>query len=46
MAREDHIVEPAAGAAFSLLRLSAWARCAGAAVLIAALWAAVYWALH
>jgi|BarGraIncu00222A_1022003.scaffolds.fasta_scaffold105076_2 hypothetical protein len=31
---------------FSLLRLSAFARLGGALALVAALWAAVYWALH
>jgi hypothetical protein len=29
----------------SILRLSAWERLAAVAVLIAALWAAVYWAM-
>jgi hypothetical protein len=33
-------------ASFSLLRLSAAARLGGALVLIAALWAAAFWALH
>lgn len=31
--------------AFSLLRLSALARCGGALIVIAALWAVVFWAL-
>jgi hypothetical protein len=31
--------------AFSLLRLSAHARCGGAMVVIAGLWAMVFWAL-
>ena len=31
---------------FSLLRLSAFTRVGGALVLVAALWASVYWALH
>jgi hypothetical protein len=31
--------------AFSLLRLSALARCGGAMVVIAGLWAMVFWAL-
>ena len=41
-----HSAKPASGAGFSLFRVSALARCAGAVVLIALLWAAVYWALH
>jgi hypothetical protein len=35
----------AAAPAFSLLRLSALARCGGAIVVIAGLWAMVFWAL-
>lgn len=31
---------------FSLLRLSAFERLAGAAAVVALLWASVYWALH
>lgn len=31
---------------FSLLRISAAQRAGGAAVLVALLWAAVFWALH
>jgi hypothetical protein len=31
---------------FSLLRLSAAQRCGGALIIIACLWAAVWWALH
>jgi len=34
-----------AGPAFSLLRLSALARCGGALIIVAALWAVVFWAL-
>ena len=34
-----------AAPAFSLLRLSALARCGGALVVIAGLWAVVFWAL-
>jgi len=30
---------------FSLLRLSALARCAGAVIVIAGLWGVVYWAM-
>jgi hypothetical protein len=43
-----HVHAPAAveGASFSLLRLSALERCLGALVLIACLWAGVYWALQ
>jgi hypothetical protein len=36
---------PAAAPSFSLLRLSALARLGGALVVIAALWATVFWAL-
>jgi hypothetical protein len=36
---------PATAPAFSLLRLSALARCGGAMVVIAGLWAMVFWAL-
>ncbi len=46
MAHDVHLAEPASGAGFSLFRISALARCGGALVLIALLWAAVYWALH
>jgi hypothetical protein len=46
MAHDDHSAKPALGPALSLFRLSALARCAGALVLIACLWGAVYWALH
>jgi hypothetical protein len=35
----------AAAPAFSLLRVSALARCGGAMLVIAGLWAMVYWAL-
>ena len=42
--REDP-VEIAATPAFSLLRLSALARCGAAMVVIAGLWAIVFWAL-
>ena len=35
----------AAAPAFSLLRLSALARCGGALIVIAGLWAVVFWAL-
>jgi hypothetical protein len=38
-------VGTAAAPAFSLLRLSALARCGGAMVVIAGLWAIVFWAL-
>jgi len=41
----EHPVEIAATPAFSLLRLSALARCGGAMVVIAGLWAMVFWAL-
>ena len=43
-AREDP-VGIATAPAFSLLRLSALARCGGALVVIAGLWAMVFWAL-
>jgi hypothetical protein len=46
MAHEGRPAEPALDAGFSLFRLSALARFGGASVLIAGLWAAVYWALH
>ena len=41
----EHQVGTAAAPAFSLLRLSALARCGGAMVVIAGLWAIVFWAL-
>ena len=41
----EHKVGSAAEPAFSLLRLSALARCGGAMVVIAGLWAMVLWAL-
>jgi hypothetical protein len=41
----EHSVGIATAPAFSLLRLSALARCGGALVVIAGLWAAVFWAL-
>jgi len=37
--------EAAAAPAFSLLRLSSLARCGGALIVIAGLWAMVFWAL-
>ncbi len=46
MAQEDASARPARDAGFSLFRLSGLARFGGASVLIAGLWAAVYWALH
>jgi hypothetical protein len=43
-----HVIEGRSPAApgFSLLRLSAFTRVSGAFALVAAVWAAVYWALH
>ena len=41
----EHPVGIATSPAFSLLRLSALARCGGAMVVIAGLWAMVFWAL-
>jgi len=41
----EHPAGIAAAPAFSLLRLSALARCGGAMVVIAGLWAMVFWAL-
>ena len=41
----EHPVGIAAAPAFSLLRLSALARCACAMVVIAGIWAMVFWAL-
>jgi hypothetical protein len=41
----EHPVRIATVPAFSLLRLSALARCGGALVVIAGLWALVFWAL-
>jgi hypothetical protein len=41
----EHRVGIATAPAYSLLRLSAFARCGGAMVLIAGLWALVIWAL-
>jgi hypothetical protein len=41
----EHPVGIATAPAFSLLRLSAGARCGGAMVVIAGLWAMVFWAL-
>jgi hypothetical protein len=41
----EYPVGIAAAPAFSLLRLSALARCGGAMVVIAGLWAIVFWAL-
>jgi hypothetical protein len=41
----EHPVEIATAPAFSLLRLSALARCGGALVVIAGLWAMVFWAM-
>jgi hypothetical protein len=41
----EHPVGIATLPAFSLLRLSAPARCGGATVVIAGLWAIVFWAL-
>jgi hypothetical protein len=41
----EYPVGIAAAPAFSLLRLSALARCGGAMVMIAGLWAMVFWAL-
>jgi hypothetical protein len=46
MAQDIHSAAPAPSPGFSLFRLSALTRCAGATILIALLWAAVYWALH
>jgi hypothetical protein len=43
--RERVKAEAAAGPAFSLLRLSSLARCGGALIVIAGLWAMVFWAL-
>jgi hypothetical protein len=41
----EHPLGIAATPAFSLLRLSALARCGGAMVVVAGLWAMVAWAL-
>jgi hypothetical protein len=41
----EHPVGIVTAPAFSLLRLSAGARCGGAMVVIAGLWAMVFWAL-
>jgi hypothetical protein len=41
----EHPVGIATAPAVSLLRLSALARCGGAMVVIAGLWAIVFWAL-
>jgi len=41
----EHPVGIATPPAFSLLRLSALARCGGALVVIGGLWAIVFWAL-
>ena len=41
----EHRVGIATAPAISLLRLSALARCGGATVVIAGLWAMVFWAL-
>jgi hypothetical protein len=41
----EHRVGITIAPAFSLLRLSALARCGGAMVVIAGLWAMVFWAL-
>ncbi|MFZ0496243.1 MAG: hypothetical protein WBG11_09795 [Methylocella sp.] len=41
----DHPAGVATAPAFSLLRLSALARCGGAMLVIAGLWAMVLWAL-
>ena len=41
----EYPVEIATSPAFSLLRLSALARCGGALVVITGLWAMVFWAL-
>ena len=41
----ENRAEIAAAPTFSLLRLSALARCGGALVVIAGLWAMVFWAL-
>jgi hypothetical protein len=41
----EHPVGIATASGFSLLRLSALARCGGARVVIAGLWAMVFWAL-
>jgi hypothetical protein len=41
----EHPVGIATAPAFSLLRLSAGARCGGAMAVIAGLWAMVFWAL-
>lgn len=46
MAHNAHLAKQALGPAFSLFRLSAFARCVGALALVACLWAAVFWALH
>jgi hypothetical protein len=46
MAHPSHSARPAANLAFSLLRVSALARFGGALILIAGLWAAVFWALQ
>jgi hypothetical protein len=45
VASEMRKAEAATAPAFSLLRLSALARCGGALIVIAALWAVVFWAL-
>jgi len=45
VARERVKAEAAAAPAFSLLRLSSLARCGGALIVIAGLWAMVFWAL-
>jgi len=45
VARESVRAEAAAAPAFSLLRLSSLTRCGGALIVIAGLWAMVFWAL-
>jgi hypothetical protein len=45
VASERQRAGAAAAPAFSLLRLSSLARCGGALVVIAGLWAVVFWAL-
>ena len=45
VARERVRAEAAAAPVFSLLRLSSLTRCGGALIVIASLWAMVFWAL-
>jgi hypothetical protein len=45
VAHERRKARAATAGAFSLLRLSALARCGGALIVIAGLWTVVFWAL-